>query len=259
MFKLYVDDLKSRYHEDKKQIKEVLKEKKFELELGSTLEQFTAALGSCADDKRLQGLDAANIKLAYASLMEKCEQREHERQKDELKRVRKQEQAFRNLLKQHEVNETAKWAEVKLKLVGDAAFAAMDLEDRDGERMFDEYLAQLQEACLHHVKKKKEKKKSKSSRRSRSNSVDEAAAVAVEGLEDGEETPLPPAKRKDVDDEEMMDGDEKDAHNGKSKKHHKKSKKRKKQRSVCVYQSFHFINQICLILYIFEGIPKRNG
>lgn len=217
LFKLYVDDLKARYHEDKKVIKEVLKERKIDVEVNTTYEQFVEILGT---DKRLSQVDAANLKLTYQSLMEKAEQKEKERLKEEQKRVKKLEAAFRALLKKNQVNETSRFEEVRVKICEDEVYVAVN-DEKECERMFNEYLAHLQEACLHHVKKKKEKKKAKSGKRSRSNSM-EPGAVDDDSDDMGKK-----------DEEELMEIGEKDELVAeKTSKKHKKSKKRKRAKEV---------------------------
>ena len=65
LFKFYVEDLKARFHDEKKVVKEVLKERGHQVEVNTTFDDFSQML---ADDKRVAGLDAGNIKLTYNSV-----------------------------------------------------------------------------------------------------------------------------------------------------------------------------------------------
>lgn len=68
LFKFYVEDLKARFHDEKKIIKEILKEKEFEVKHDTTFEQFATVV--CEDPKSAT-LDAGNVKLTYNALLEK--------------------------------------------------------------------------------------------------------------------------------------------------------------------------------------------
>lgn len=68
LFKFYVEDLKARFHDEKKIIKEILKEKQFDVKVDTTFEKFATVV---CEDKRSATLDAGNVKLTYNSLLEK--------------------------------------------------------------------------------------------------------------------------------------------------------------------------------------------
>jgi len=92
LFKFYVEDLKSRYKDEKEVIREILKEKEFEVmvslcsvncnsKLGfdfdlvlnlfqpnTEFEEFATVL---CDDKRAATLDAGNVKLTFNSMVER--------------------------------------------------------------------------------------------------------------------------------------------------------------------------------------------
>ena len=96
LFKFYVDDLNARYHEDKKIMKEILKEKKFEIETSCTYDQFNEMI---TEDKRIAAVDPNNIKLMFNNLMEKAEVKEKEKLKEEQRKLKKLEQNFKSKLK----------------------------------------------------------------------------------------------------------------------------------------------------------------
>ena len=92
LFKFYVEDLKSRFYSEKKIIKEILKEKSYEMSTTVTFEDFATVV---CEDKRSASLDAGNVKLTYNALLEKAESREKERQKEESRKLKKLETSFR--------------------------------------------------------------------------------------------------------------------------------------------------------------------
>uniref|UniRef100_A0A673M0I2 Pre-mRNA-processing factor 40 homolog A-like n=1 Tax=Sinocyclocheilus rhinocerous TaxID=307959 RepID=A0A673M0I2_9TELE len=97
LFKFYVEDLKARYHDEKRIIKDILKDKGLLVEVNTGFEEFGSVISS---DKRATTLDAGNIKLAFNSLLEKAEAREREREKEEARKMKRKEAAFKSMLKQ---------------------------------------------------------------------------------------------------------------------------------------------------------------
>ena len=92
LFKFYVEDLKARFHDEKRIIKEILKEQEFDMSPATSFEEFTTIVW---EDKRSASLEAGNVKLTYNSLLEKAESREKERMKEESKKLRKLEGELR--------------------------------------------------------------------------------------------------------------------------------------------------------------------
>lgn len=169
LFKFYVEDLKSRFHDEKKVVKEILKEKGFFIEITTTYENFSGAILS---DSRSKNLDSGNIKLTYNSLLEKAEAREKERLKDEARRLKKLEASFANLLSKADIELDTKWDQIRTKLEGEPAFEHITLE-AERIRLYKKHLVALEESCSHHHAKKKKSKKHRSRRsRSRSHSSD---------------------------------------------------------------------------------------
>jgi len=250
LFKLYVDDLKARFHEDKKVIKEIVKEKQFEVTVSTTFDEYTELV---KEDKRAGQLDPSSIKLVFNGLMEKAELKEKDRLKEESRKQKKLEQNFKNLLRKLEVTESTKYDEIKDKVANEDAYLSI-YNDEDRERIFGDYINQMQETCLHHIKKKKEKKRKH--KRSRSMSLqpnegqsdefsDEEANHKSDNRKDSSrsshrdrevhhshreresgEITSSKSNKKDQHDDRMEEsaGD-------KSSKKHKKSKRKKKQKS----------------------------
>lgn len=68
LFKFYVEDLKARFYDEKKIIKDILKERDYDVRADTTFEHFATVV---CEDKRSATLDAGNVKLTYNSLLEK--------------------------------------------------------------------------------------------------------------------------------------------------------------------------------------------
>ncbi|CAF4407964.1 unnamed protein product, partial [Rotaria magnacalcarata] len=174
LFKFYVEDLKARFHDEKKVVKEILKDKGYTIDIDSTFEKFAEVIST---DKRAATLDAGNIKLAFNSLMEKAELREKDRLKEEARKQKRLESNFKQLLKAklNSLNEQSKWDDVKGQIENDNDFTALSSES-DRVRLFEEFhrqiVADAQAAAAaaaaashhyhhHHKKARKDKKKRK--------------------------------------------------------------------------------------------------
>ncbi|XP_065211414.1 pre-mRNA-processing factor 40 homolog B isoform X2 [Planococcus citri] len=159
LFKFYVEDLKSRFHDERKIIKEILKAKNFEVEISTTFEQFATVV---CEDTRSATLDAGNVKLTYNALLEKAEAREKERLREEARKQKKLDSAFLVCLQDLNVNHKQEWEEVREKLQEESAFKAITLES-ERIRLYKEYQHMMEEACLHVHRSKKSKKTKKAS------------------------------------------------------------------------------------------------
>nr|CAG4646255.1 EOG090X064W [Macrothrix elegans] len=162
LFKFYTEDLKSRFQDEKKVIKDILKEKNFAVTIDMPFEKFAAAI---ADDRRSLALDGGNVKLTFNALLEKAESRERERLKEENRKSKKLEIGFRNLLKAKGFDHTSEWGDVLTQLEGESAFD-LPISDAERKRMFEEYQKDAEESCgHHHSRSKKAKKKEKKQKR----------------------------------------------------------------------------------------------
>merc|ERR1712181_10780 len=174
LFKFYVEELKARFHDEKKIIKEILKEKEFDMVADTSFEEFATIV---CEDKRSASLDAGNVKLTYNALQEKAESKDKERIKEETKKLRKLEGDLRGVFTEINVEETSSWAEVMPKIEDKDAFKAVT--EAQAEKMFKDYQKDLGETCLHnHGKKKKKKKKA------RAKSVSESRSPVSSEAED---------------------------------------------------------------------------
>ncbi|XP_064614415.1 LOW QUALITY PROTEIN: pre-mRNA-processing factor 40 homolog A-like [Liolophura sinensis] len=221
LFKFYVEDLKARFHDEKKIVKEILRERNVFVEISTTYEEFAGVIST---DKRASNLDAGNIKLTYNSLIEKAEAREKERLKEEARKLRKLESSFKSMLKQASppIDVGSKWEDVRSQFERESAFELITLES-ERIRLYKEYLMALEESCSHHHTKKKKSKKHKLKRsRSRSKSSDSE--------DDSSRHKTKKKKRSRSESRSpsyMSDSDEGE----KSKKHKKKKKKKHVSRS----------------------------
>uniref|UniRef100_A0A673CU61 Pre-mRNA-processing factor 40 homolog A n=1 Tax=Sphaeramia orbicularis TaxID=375764 RepID=A0A673CU61_9TELE len=188
LFKFYVEDLKARYHDEKRIIKDILKDKGFLVEVNTSFDDFGSVISS---DKRATTLDAGNIKLAFNSLLEKAEAREREREKEEARKMKRKEAAFKNMLKQATppLEPECTWEGVRERFLKESAFEDVTLES-ERKRIFKDFMHVLEHECQHHHSKtKKHSKKSKKHhrKRSRSRSVSSPRHLCCFGSESEEE------------------------------------------------------------------------
>ncbi|KAM9709775.1 pre-mRNA-processing factor 40 homolog A [Menidia menidia] len=219
LFKFYVEDLKARYHDEKRIIKDILKDKGFLVEVNTSFDDFGSVISS---DKRATTLDAGNIKLAFNSLLEKAEAREREREKEEARKMKRKEAAFKNMLKQATppLEPEASWEGVRDRFLKEPAFEDVTLES-ERKRIFKDFMHVLEHECQHHHSKtKKHSKKSKKHHRKRSRSRS--------GSESEEDEYHKKKKRsQSKSPSERSSSGESERSYKKSKKHKKKGKKRR--------------------------------
>ncbi|KAM9306006.1 pre-mRNA-processing factor 40 homolog A [Gastrophryne carolinensis] len=222
LFKFYVEGLKARYHDEKKIIKDILRDKGFVVEIRTTFEDFATVISST---KRATTLDAGNIKLAFNSLLEKAEAREREREKEEARKMKRKESAFKSMLKQSAppIEADSAWEEVRERFVKEPAFEDITLE-AERKRIFRDYVHSIEHGCQHHhSRNRKHSKKSKKHNRKRSRSRS--------GSESEEEEENHTKKKRQRSDSrsgsERSSSGESEKSYKKTKKHKKKSKKRR--------------------------------
>lgn len=169
LFKFYVENLKARFHDEKKIIKEILREKEFVVEAGTSFEDFATIV---CEDKRSAVLDAGNVKLTYNSLLEKAETIEKERMKEENKRIRKIENELKQIWLDAGLTAADTWETAK-KLIEDTDDAIAYEKEGQLDKVWEDFVKESEESCSHHhsrsrksKKNKKHKKRSKSSSRS---------------------------------------------------------------------------------------------
>jgi len=155
LFKFYVEDLKARFSDEKKIIKDILKEREYDVAAKTTFEEFATVV---CEDKRSATLDAGNVKLTYNSLVEKAEAKEKEKIKEENKRMKKIESELREMFEELKVDEKSEfedvWEVIKDKSVCQA------LSQSKAQAMFNDYVKEV-DGCHHNHPKRKKKSKKK--------------------------------------------------------------------------------------------------
>ncbi|KAF1761196.1 hypothetical protein GCK72_009450 [Caenorhabditis remanei] len=212
LFKFFVEELKDQYSEDRRLIKDILTEKQCQIIATTEYKEFADWVLSHPNGEKV---DHGNMKLCYNSMIEKAENKAKDEEKESLRKKRRVESEFRNLLKAHNVDEETEWSVIKPKIEKEKAYLALE-DDEEREAAFRHYkngttgTASGGEVLEKPKKKKKDKKKK--SKRSDNNSESE-----------GEIREKDKKKKKKHSKEDRTDDDEK---NRKSKKSRKRSRSR---------------------------------
>lgn len=226
LFKFYVLDLKARFHDEKKIIRDILKDQSFEVGIKTKFEAFAVVV---TGDKRATTLDAGNIKLTFNSLIEKAEGRERERIKDEVRKQKRIEAAFRSMLKHAAppIDSSMKWEDCRAQFEAEESFKAVIVE-ADRIRLFTEHHATLVQAEQEQAQKaerdardKKKKKRKKHSSKSKNRSPSPSAAAAASSDDEAPPERKQKKRRRSVVSSDSSGSDQE----RKSKKHRKRSKK----------------------------------
>lgn len=167
LFKFYVENLKARFHDEKKIIKEILKEADFAVKADTTFEEFATIV---CEDKRSASLDAGNVKLTYNSMLEKAEAIQKERLREETKRLRKYENELKQIWLDAGLTSESTWEMAKKAVVNTDAYETYSKES-SVEKLFEEFVRESEDSCTHHhSRSRKSKKNKKHKKRSRSSS-----------------------------------------------------------------------------------------
>ncbi|KAH8324322.1 hypothetical protein KR074_005243 [Drosophila pseudoananassae] len=157
LFKFYVENLKARFHDEKKIIREILKEKSFVVQAKTSFEDFATIV---CEDKRSASLDAGNVKLTYNSLLEKAEAIEKERLKEEVRRLRKLENEIKNEWLEANVSVAEPYESAKKLVEHLEAFAVYEKEI-GVEKIWEDFIKESEDACSHHHSRSRKSKKNK--------------------------------------------------------------------------------------------------
>lgn len=157
LFKFYVENLKARFHDEKKIIKEILKEADFVIKASTTFEEFATVV---CEDKRSASLDAGNVKLTYNSMLEKAEAIHKEKMKEESKRLRKLMNELKQIWLDANISSEHEWGTAKELVVGTDAYEAYS-KDGSVEQLFEEYIRESEDTCTHHHSRSRKSKKNK--------------------------------------------------------------------------------------------------
>ncbi|XP_011402836.2 PREDICTED: pre-mRNA-processing factor 40 homolog B-like [Amphimedon queenslandica] len=239
LFKFYVEDLRLRFHEEKKIIKEILKDRNFSVELSTSIEEFKTVIFS---DERSNGVDKGNLTTAFDIYIEKAEAREKERLKAEEKKQKKRESAFKQMLKEADppIESTDNWEDVRSRFMGQPGFEQIP-EESARLSVFKEFLKTVKELgerddtdeekeamAAKEPKEKKSKsvkeKEKKTSHRSHKKTKKRKRSKSVSSGSDDDDRGHYHSRRRSPS-YSMSEGEERDSR--KSKKHKKKSKKKR--------------------------------
>ncbi|XP_072939265.1 pre-mRNA-processing factor 40 homolog A [Epargyreus clarus] len=174
LFKFYVENLKARFHDEKKVIKEILKEKEFDVKPDTTFEEFATVV---CEDSKSASLDAGNVKLTYNSLLEKAEAKNKEKLKEESKAQKKLESSFKWALADANVDPALAWPAARALLPAAALLLVPDDDER--ARIYKDFQHEQEESCLHyHHPKPRKSKRSKKKKRSHSASLSKSRSAS---------------------------------------------------------------------------------
>lgn len=179
LFKFFVENLKARFHDEKRIIKDILKKKGFDIGPHTTFEQFATIV--CEDTKSAE-LDAGNVKLTYNALLEKAEAKNKEKLKEETKAQKKIESAFKWALVSAGVDPLLSWSEARAALDLESPAIEAVPDERERCRLYKEFQLEQEDSCLHyHHPKPRKSKRSKKKKRSHSHSQSPSPSVSSTG------------------------------------------------------------------------------
>jgi len=187
LFKFYVENLKARFHDEKKIIKEILREKNFQVQADTSFEDFATVV---CEDKRSATLDAGNVKLTYNSLLEKAETVEKERLKEENRRVRKIENEIKSIWLEAGLAAENPWSKAKELAFNLEAYELYEKEKGSVEQLWEEFVRETEDSCTHHHSKSRKSKKNKKKVKKRSSSASDSDAASDYEHEKKKKTPF---------------------------------------------------------------------
>lgn len=162
IFKFYIEDLKDRYYQDRKIVKEIINERGFAITESMPFDHFRQFIQS---ESRGKKIDLANLRLCYHSFSDKAMEKQKEMERELDKKKRRLESAFTDLLRSiiPPIEPQTDWLEVREKIKNHEQYKVLDNEETRIEA-FNNYIKSLREACGHmhnsvNSKKKKEKKR----------------------------------------------------------------------------------------------------
>lgn len=227
LFKFYVEDLKARLHDERKIVKDILKDRNTQVEIGTSFEEFYNELSK---DQRALALDQGNIRLAFQNLVVKAEARDKERVKNEERKNKKREAAFRQMLEGYltSLSGSSTWEEVREELSKEIEFEKVT-EESQRKRLFTEYIKELKEAELIAAKEleKKSRHKTKHSSHKHSSKHKRRLKEMANSNSEGEEFVKPSKKARRRISNSVCSESEGEV---RKKKHKHEKKKTKKKR-----------------------------
>ncbi|KAG8645716.1 pre-mRNA-processing protein 40A isoform X2 [Manihot esculenta] len=158
LFEDVAEELEKQYHEDKTQIKNVVKLKKVSLASTWTLEDFKAAI---VEDVSPPPVSDVNLKIVFDELLERAKEKEEK----EAKKRKRLADEFLNLLHSiKEITASSKWENSKELFESSREFSSINEESICME-IFEEYIDQLKDQAKENERKRKEEKAKKEKER----------------------------------------------------------------------------------------------
>lgn len=174
LFKFYVENLKARFHDEKKIIKEILKESDFSVKAETTFEEFATIV---CEDKRSATLDAGNVKLTYNAMLEKAEAIQKEKMREESKRLRKLMNELKQIWLDAGITSETDWEAAKQLVAGTEAYETYAKEG-SVEQVFEDFIRESEDSCTHHHSRSRKSKKNKKHKK-RSRSMSKSVIIAI--------------------------------------------------------------------------------
>lgn len=151
LFKIYVEDLKARYEDEKHIIKEIIKTQNIVITPNMEYSEFVNLF---SEDARSANLDAGNVKLVFEKLLTKEREKYREEQKEKLKSRKKRDSEFLLLLSNlpFSLDENSTWDDVRPHIQNKPAFDKIESE-KERIELFDAAMKSMMETCQHHHNK----------------------------------------------------------------------------------------------------------
>ncbi|KRY43093.1 WW domain-containing protein [Trichinella spiralis] len=157
LFKFYVINLKERFDSDKRILKTILKEKKFNVEVETAYEEF---LKQVQDDTRTADIAVCNLKQCFEVLVERAKLKEKDRMKEDLRRKKALQDSFTEIFRKlvPPLEPTSTWEQVRPLVCEDPDFQILT-EEEDRISAFNDFIEYLSVSCSHHHHSHGKKKK----------------------------------------------------------------------------------------------------
>ncbi|KAK0416994.1 hypothetical protein QR680_012787 [Steinernema hermaphroditum] len=148
LFKFYVEDLKAQFGQDRRIMKDILKDLDKCVEKDTTFDEFSKWVAS---DERGKTVDMGNMKLVYNSYVDKAIGKEKDIERELERKKKRLESNFHSALKRLEppVTPSSEWPK----------------KDEQREEFFNDFVKTISEACGHYHSSSKKKKKDRKKRR----------------------------------------------------------------------------------------------
>ncbi|CAN8288688.1 unnamed protein product [Cochlearia groenlandica] len=158
LFEDVTEELEKQYHEDKSQIKDVMKLRKVSVVSSWTFEDFKSAL---SEDINSQLISDINLKLIYKDLVERVKEKEEK----EARKIQRLAEEFTNLLHTFkEISAVSTWEDIKQLVEESQEYRAIG-DDSVSRGLYEEYITSLHEKAKEKERKRDEEKNRKEKER----------------------------------------------------------------------------------------------